>query len=147
MVLVINKWDLVEKDTNTHLEYKEAILKKTAPFTDLPIIFTSVTEKQRILKVLEVAHEVYKNRSRNISTARLNDTLLPLIERYSPPMVRGKRVKIKYVTQLKLAYPAFAFFCNMPDEIKEPYQRYLENQIRKHFDFNGVPITMYFRKK
>ncbi|MEE4257833.1 MAG: ribosome biogenesis GTPase Der [Bacteroidales bacterium] len=147
VVLVINKWDLVEKDTNTHIKYKEAILQRTAPFTDIPIIFTSVTGKQRILKVLEVAHEVYKNRSRRITTSRLNETMLPLIEKYSPPMVRGKRIKIKYVTQLKLAYPAFVFFCNMPDDIKEPYRRYLENQIRKLFDFSGVPITMYFRKK
>jgi GTP-binding protein len=147
VVMVINKWDLVKKETNTHIEFKEAILKKTAPFTDIPVIFTSVTEKQRILKVLEMAREVYNNRSRKISTNKLNETLLPLIERYSPPLVRGQRIKIKYVTQLKLAYPAFAFFCNRPDDIKEPYQRYLENQIRKHFNFSGVPLTLYFRKK
>jgi GTP-binding protein len=147
VVLVINKWDLVKKETNTHIEYQEAILKRTAPFTDIPVIFTSVSEKQRILKVLELAREVYTNRSRNIPTAKLNDTLLPLIEKYSPPLVRGQRVKIKYITQLKLAYPAFAFFSNRPDDIKEPYQRYLENQIRKHFNFSGVPITLYFRKK
>jgi GTP-binding protein len=147
VVLVINKWDLVEKETNTHIEYKEAILKKTAPFTDIPVLFTSVTNKQRILKVLEVAHDVYKNRSRRITTSKLNELMLPIIERYSPPMVRGTRVNIKYVTQLKLAYPAFAFFSNMPDHIKEPYQRYLENQMRKIFNFEGVPITIYFRKK
>jgi len=147
VVLVINKWDLVEKETNTHVEYKEAILKKTAPFTDIPVIFTSVTNKQRILKVLETAHEVYKNRSRQITTSKLNDVMLPLIEKYSPPMVRGKRIKIKYVTQLKLAYPSFAFFSNDPDNIKEPYMRYLENQMRKNFQFEGVPITIYFRKK
>jgi GTP-binding protein len=147
VVLVINKWDLVEKETNTLKEYREATLKKTEPFTDIPVIFTSVTEKQRILKVLEAANKVDKNRSRHISTSKLNDVMLPLIEKYGPPMVRGKRVKIKYITQLKLAYPAFAFFCNMPDQIKEPYQRYLENQLRKNFDFEGVPITIYFRKK
>lgn len=147
VVLVINKWDLIEKETNTHIEHTEIIKQKIAPFTDIPIIFTSVTEKQRILKVLETAHKVYKNRSRAISTAKLNEVMLPLIEKYSPPLVRGTRIKIKYVTQLKLAYPAFAFFCNMPDHIKDPYKRYLENQIRKHFDFSGVPITLYFRKK
>ena len=147
VVLVVNKWDLVEKETNTHIEFKEAILRKTAPFTDIPVLFTSVINKQRILKVLEVAHDVYKNRSRQISTSKLNDVLLPLIERYSPPMVRGTRIKIKYITQLKLAYPSFVFFCNLPEHIKEPYQRYLENQMRKNFGFNGVPITLYFRKK
>lgn len=147
VVLVINKWDLIEKETNTHIEHTEIIKQKIAPFTDIPIIFTSVTEKQRILKVLETAHKVYKNRSRAISTPKLNEVMLPLIEKYSPPLVRGTRIKIKYVTQLKLAYPAFAFFCNMPDHIKDPYKRYLENQIRKHFDFSGVPITLYFRKK
>jgi GTP-binding protein len=147
VVLVINKWDLLEKETNTLKEYTESVLAKTAPLTDLPVIFTSVTEKQRILKVLEAANDVYKNRSKRISTAKLNDVMLPLIEKYGPPMVRGKRIKIKYVTQLKLAYPAFAFFCNMPEHIKEPYQRYLENQLRKNFDFKGVPITIYFRKK
>ncbi|MEN8223976.1 MAG: ribosome biogenesis GTPase Der [Bacteroidota bacterium] len=147
VVLVINKWDLVEKETNTHVAYKEKVLEKTAPFTDIPVVFTSVTNKQRILKVLETAHEVYKNRARNITTSQLNEVMLPLIEKYSPPMVRGARIKIKYVTQLKLAYPAFAFFTNMPDHIKEPYQRYLENQMRKNFNFEGVPITIYFRKK
>lgn len=147
VVLVINKWDLVEKETNTHVEYKEAVLKKTAPFTDIPVIFTSVTNKQRILKVLEKAHEVYKNRSRQITTSKLNDVMQPLIEKYSPPMVRGKRVKINYITQLKLAYPAFVFFSNDPDNIKEPYQRYLENQMRKNFNFEGVPIKLYMRKK
>ncbi len=147
VVLVINKWDLIEKESNTHIEYKEAILQKTAPFTDIPVIFTSVTEKQRILKVLETTHMVYQNRSRRISTSRLNEVMLPVIEKYSPPMVRGKRIRIKYITQLKVAYPAFAFFSNMPEHIKEPYQRYLENQLRKNFDFSGVPLTLYFRKK
>lgn len=147
VVLVINKWDLVEKETNTHKEYKEAVLQKTAPFTDIPVFFTSVTNRQRILKVLEAANKVYQNRSKRISTSKLNDVMLPLIEKYSPPLVRGNRIRIKYITQLKLAYPAFAFFCNLPDHIKEPYQRYLENQLRKNFDFEGVPITLYFRKK
>jgi GTP-binding protein len=147
VVIVVNKWDLIEKETNTHIEYRDAIRGRTAPFTDIPVIFTSVTEKQRILKVLETAHKVYENRSRRIPTARLNDSLLPLIEKYGPPMVRGKRIRIKYITQLKLAYPVFAFFSNMPDQIKEPYQRYLENQLRKLFDFSGVPIRLYFRKK
>ena len=106
-----------------------------------------MTEKQRILKVLEVAREVFTNRSRNISTNKLNETLLPLIEKYSPPMLRGQRVKIKYITQLKLAYPAFAFFSNRPDDIKEPYQRYLENRIREEYAFLGTPIRLFFRAR
>ncbi len=147
VVLVINKWDLIEKETQTHIAYREAVLDKTSPFTDIPVIFTSVTNKQRVLKVLEAANQVYHNRSKKIPTAKLNEVMLPLITKFGPPMVRGKRIKIKYITQLKLAYPAFAFFCNLPDDIRDPYQRYLENQIRKNFDFSGVPITLYFRKK
>lgn len=147
VVLVINKWDLVEKGTNTHIEYKEKILQKTAPFTDIPVVFTSVTEKQRILKVLDVATQVFKTRSNQITTSKLNDVMHPIIERYSPPMVQGKRVKINYITQLKLAYPAFVFFSNMPQHIKEPYQRYLENKMREHFNFTGCPLTLYFRQK
>ena len=147
VVMVINKWDLIEKDNKTHDQYLEAVLAKTSPFTDIPVIFTSVTNKQRLLKVLETAHEVYENRARRISTSKLNEVVLPLIENYSPPLVRGVRIKIKYVTQLKVAYPAFVFFCNLPQHIKEPYKRYLENQLRKNFNFTGVPVTIYFRKK
>jgi GTP-binding protein len=147
VVLVVNKWDLVEKESNTHVDYEKKILEKTAPFTDIPVVFTSVLNKQRIIKVLDLAHQVYKNRSRRITTSKLNEVMQPIIEKYSPPMVRGKRVKINYITQLKIAYPAFVFFSNMPQHIKEPYQRYLENQMRQHFDFRGVPITFYFRQK
>jgi GTP-binding protein len=147
VVIVVNKWDLVEKESNTHVEYTKKVLEKTAPFTDLPVVFTSVLNKQRIFKVLETAHQVYKTRTNTITTSKLNDVMQPIIERYSPPMVRGTRVKINYITQLKLAYPAFVFFSNLPQHIKEPYQRYLENQMRKHFNFTGVPITMYFRQK
>ena len=147
VVLVVNKWDLIEKDNKTHDQYLAAVLERTAPFTDIPVIFTSVTGKQRILKVLEAAHEVYENRSRRISTSKLNEVMLPLIEKFPPPMVRGVRIKIKYITQLKVAYPSFVFFCNLPQNIREPYKRYLENQLRKNFNFNGVPITIYFRKK
>jgi GTP-binding protein len=147
VVIVVNKWDLVEKESNTHVEYTKKVLEKTAPFSDLPVVYTSVLNKQRIFKVLETAHQVYKNRRNTITTSKLNDVMQPIIERYSPPMVRGTRVKINYITQLKLAYPAFVFFSNLPQHIKEPYQRYLENQMRKHFNFTGVPITMYFRQK
>jgi GTP-binding protein len=147
LVLVVNKWDLIDKQTNTHLEYQTALLSRTAPFTDIPIVFTSVTEKQRVLKVLEAAGKVYENRSKRIPTARLNEFILPLIERNPPPVAKGKRIKIKYVTQLKVAYPAFVFFCNLPQYIKEPYQRFLENQMRKEFPFTGVTISLYFRQK
>lgn len=147
VVIVVNKWDLVEKESNTHVDFTKKVLEKTAPFSDLPVVYTSVLNKQRIFKVLETAHQVYKNRRNTITTSKLNDVMQPIIERYSPPMVRGTRVKINYITQLKLAYPAFVFFSNLPQHIKEPYQRYLENQMRKHFNFTGVPITMYFRQK
>lgn len=147
VVIVVNKWDLVEKTTHTHKEFEQMVLEKTAPFTDVPILFTSTINKQRIHKALEAATQVYQNRIRKITTSKLNELLLPLIEQNEPPANKGKYVKIKYITQLPLHYPAFAFFCNLPQYIKEPYKRFLENQLRKHFDFSGVPLSLYFREK
>lgn len=148
IVLVVNKWDLIEKETNTHLKFKKALQERIAPFTDVPIVFTSVKEKQRIFKTLEIASEVYERRSQRIPTSKLNDLLLPIIENNPPPIgSRNRYIKIKYVTQLKTSTPMFAFFCNLPDDVKPPYQRFLENQIRKHYNFTGVPIQIYFRAK
>ncbi len=148
VIIVVNKWDLIEKDTHTHLEFEQQIKERIAPFTDVPIIFTSVKEKQRIFKVLDKAMDVYKKRSQRIPTSKLNDYLLPIIENTPPPMgSRGRYIKIKYVMQLKTATPQFVFFCNLPDDVKENYKRFLENQIRKEYDFTGVPIQLYFRKK
>ncbi|MDR0419251.1 MAG: ribosome biogenesis GTPase Der [Prevotellaceae bacterium] len=146
-VIVINKWDLVEKETNTMKHYKEAILKRIAPFNDVPIVFISVTEKQRIFDVIKQAAKVYENRKRRISTAKLNEVMLPVIEAYPPPSNKGKYVKIKYITQLPTPFPAFAFFCNLPQYIKESYKRYLENKLRDNFDFTGVPIQVFMRQK
>jgi len=148
VVIVVNKWDLIEKETNTHLEFAEQIRSRTAPFTDVPIIFTSVINKQRIHKTLETVHEVFENRTRKITTSKLNDILLPIIEAKPPPMASRERyIRIKYITQLKTHYPAFAFFCNLPKDMKDSYARFLENQLRKKFNFNGVPIKLYFREK
>lgn len=147
VVIVVNKWDLVEKETKTHLEFEDLIKEKIAPFTDVPIVFTSVPIKQRIYKALELGTEVFKNQKLNISTSRLNELLLPIIENKPPPSTKGKFVKIKYITQLKTPFPAFVFFCNMPQYVKDPYKRFIENQLRKLFNFNGVPIQIYFRKK
>ncbi len=147
IVIVVNKWDLIEKDNNTHVKFKEYIQDRIAPFSDVPIVFTSVIKKQRIFKVLETAMEVYNNRKKTISTSKINNTLLPIIKDTPPPLIKGRSVKIKYITMLKKDYPIFVFFCNSPQYIKEPYKRFLENQIRKNFDFNGVPITLFFRRK
>jgi GTP-binding protein len=147
IVLVVNKWDLIEKDNKTIKRFEEQIREKTAPFTDVPIVFTSVLEKQRLLKVIETAADVYKNRSKKIPTSKLNDIMLPLIESYPPPALKGKHVKIKYVTQISATSPMFAFFCNLPQYIKEPYRRYIENKLRENFDFAGVPIQIFFRQK
>jgi len=148
VVIVVNKWDLVDKETNTHLKITEQIQKKIAPFNDVPIIFTSVKEKQRIFKVLEVAMQVYERRSQQIPTSKLNDILLPIIEQNPPPMAsRGRYIKIKYITQIKNPTPQFAFFCNLPHDVKESYRRFLENKMRELFDFQGVPLTIYFREK
>lgn len=147
VVFVVNKWDLVEKDEKTMKSFEKTILARIAPFVDVPIVFTSVPGKQRILKAMEMAKQVYDNRSRKISTAKLNDILLPIIQETPPPMYKGKAIRIKYITQLKIAYPAFVFFCNLPQYLKEPYKRFLENKIRENFEFTGVPIEIYFRKK
>jgi len=147
LVFLINKWDLIEKENNTSKIYKEQIKQKIAPFTDVPIIFTSVVNKQRIHKVLEEAKTVYDNRKKKISTAKLNEIMLEEIKNYPPPSVKGKFVKIKYITQLNTFYPAFAFFCNLPQYVKEPYKRFLENKLRYHFNFTGSPVQIYMRKK
>lgn len=147
IVIVVNKWDLVEKDTNSTKKYEEQIRQKIAPFRDVPIVFTSATEKQRILKAVEVAIQVYHNRSNRIPTSKLNDFFLPLIENHGPPAIKGKHVKIKYVTQLKIRIPTIIFFCNLPQYINDDYKRFLENKLRENFDFSGVPLTLAFRKK
>jgi GTP-binding protein len=147
VVIVVNKWDTVEKDTHSTKKFTEHILDKIAPFKDVPIIFTSVTEKQRLLKAIETAMMVYENRKRTIQTRHLNDVLLPIISDNPPPATKGKYLKVKYITQLKLGYPSFVFFCNLPQYFKDPYRRFLENQLRKHFNFHGVPLAIYFRQK
>jgi GTP-binding protein len=147
IVILVNKWDLVEKETQSVKEYSKKIRKAIEPFTDVPIIFISALTKQRIYKAIETAVEVYKNRSKRIPTKKLNDILLPIIEHTPPPATKGKYVKIKYITQLPTHYPQFAFFCNLPQYVKDPYKRFLENKLREHFDFTGVPITIFMRKK
>ena len=146
-VLVVNKWDTVAKDSNTLREYEEALRSRISPFDDVPIIFTSVLKKQRILDVLnEVAH-VFGNYTRRIPTAQLNDALLPEISETPPPAWKGKYIKIKYVTMLPTRFPSFAFFCNLPQYVKDPYKRFLENRLRTHFDLTGCPIQVYVRQK
>ncbi|MFW5821517.1 MAG: ribosome biogenesis GTPase Der [Bacteroidota bacterium] len=147
IVILVNKWDLVEKDHNTTREFEKNIREKLEPFVDVPIIFTSAITKIRLRKVLDTAMQVYNNRMQKIPTSRLNEVLLEAIEKHHPPAVKGKHIKIKYVTQLRSHAPAFAFFCNLPQYIKDPYKRYLENSIRKNFNFTGVPIQIFFRKK
>lgn len=148
VVVVVNKWDLIEKDNKTHKQYEELIRSRISPFEDVPIIFTSVLNKQRVFKVLETAKEVYESRSRRISTSELNEKLLPIVkEQNPPPAVKGKWIKIKYITQLPTHYPQFVFFCNLPQYIRDPYKRFVENRLRELWDFHGVPITIYFRAK
>ena len=147
IVILVNKWDLKDKSTETSKKIEEQIRKKTAPFSDVPIVFTSVTEKQRLLKSLETAIQVFNNRAYKIKTSKLNELMLPLIEKTPPPAIKGKYVKIKYCTQLPTPTPTFVFFANLPQYIKEPYKRFIENKIREYFDFSGVPIQIYFRKK
>lgn len=148
IVILANKWDLVEeKDSSSVKDYEKYIRQQIEPFVDVPIVFMSALTKQRIYKAIETAVEVYKNRSKKIKTRELNDVMLPLIEAYTPPAYKGKYVKIKYVTQLPTPYPSFAFFCNLPQYVKDPYKRYLENKLRENFGFTGVPITIYMRKK
>ncbi|MDD3033153.1 MAG: ribosome biogenesis GTPase Der [Bacteroidales bacterium] len=147
-VIVVNKWDTVgDKDANTMKKMKEEVMGKIAPFNDIPIIFTSVTNKQRILDVLDAVAKVYENRSRKISTSKLNEVMLEEIENYPPPAIKGKYVKIKYITQLPTPAPSFAFFCNLPQYVREDYKRFLENKLRKHFDFSGAPIQIFLRQK
>ena len=146
-VIVVNKWDTITKESNTLKEYTALIKKRIAPFSDVPVIFTSVINKQRIFDVLEAAAEVYKNYTKRIPTSELNEVMLEEIENYPPPATKGKYIKIKYITQLPSKTPSFAFFCNLPQYIKEPYKRFLENRIRAHFGFTGVPLQIYLRQK
>lgn len=148
IVILANKWDLVEdKETSTIKDYEKYIRQQCEPFVDVPIVFMSALTKQRLYKAIETAVEVYKNRTRKIKTSELNEIMLPIIQNYPPPAYKGKYVKIKFCTQLPTPYPSFAFFCNLPQYVKEPYRRYVENKLRENFDFTGVPVNVYFRKK
>lgn len=147
VVVLVNKWDLVEKETNTARDYEKTLKQRIAPFTDVPVLFISVKDKTRIFKAIEMALEVYENKKRRIPTSQLNDIMLKAVQAYHAPVVRGNTVKIKYVTQLPTVVPSFAFFTNYPDDIKQPYRNYLENQLRTSFNFKGVPVRIFFRKK
>jgi len=147
VVILVNKWDLVEKDNSSTISFTKAIKERIAPFVDVPIVFISALTKQRILKALETAVEVYENRTKKVKTSELNEVMLEAIEAYPPPSIKGKFVKIKYVTQLPSQTPSFAFFANLPQYVKEPYRRYLENKIREKFNFSGVPVQIFIRKK
>jgi len=147
VVVLVNKWDLVAKETNTAKEYEKELKDRLAPFTDVPIIFISVLEKTRIFKAIEIALEVYENRLRRVPTAELNDVMLRAVEAYHAPVIRGHALKIKYITQLPTQVPSFAFFCNFPEDVKQPYKNYLENKLRESFNFKGVPVRLFFRKK
>ena len=147
VVILINKWDLIEKETNTARDYEKLLKQKMAPFNDVPILFISVTEKTRIFKAIETGLAVFENRRRKVATSTLNEVMLKAVENYHAPVVRGHSIKIKFVTQLPTPVPSFAFFTNFPDDIKMPYKNYLENQLRSNFDFKGVPIRIFFRKK
>lgn len=147
IVILVNKWDLVDKDTHTTKAYEEAIREKIAPFTDVPILFISALTKQRLLKALEIAIKVSEDRKARISTSKLNDVMLPFIEQNPPPATKGKYIRIKFCTQLPTKTPTFAFFANLPQYIKEPYKRYIQNKLRESFNFSGVPLQIFFRKK
>lgn len=147
MIVLVNKWDLIEKENNTALNFEKEMKGKTAPFTDYPVLFISATNKQRIHKILDLVDMVNKNRRRKISTSELNDVMLEIVRDYPPPSLKGKHVKIKYVTQLPTYTPSFAFFCNLPQYVKEPYRRFVENRMREKYDFSGVPVRVFFRKK
>jgi GTP-binding protein len=147
IVILVNKWDLVEKETSSVKMFEAAIRKQIEPFTDVPIVFVSAITKQRIYKALETAVSVYQSRSRKVPTRKFNDLMLPIIEKTPPPSLKGKYVKIKFCTQLPTPFPSFAFFCNLPQYVRDPYRRFLENQLRENFDFTGVPIKIFFRKK
>ena len=146
-VILVNKWDLIEKDTMSAIAYEKMIREKIAPYTDVPIVFTSTVTKQRVHKAVETAIEVYQRRMQKIPTSVLNDVMLEEIEKYPPPSLKGKYVKIKYCQQIPTFAPAFAFYCNLPQYVKDPYKRYIENKLREHFDFTGVPVRVFFRKK
>lgn len=147
VVILINKWDLIEKEKNTMEEYEAAVKAKLAPFNDVPVLFISALTKQRVFKAVETAMQVYKNRRQKISTAKLNEVMLAAIDNYPPPTVKGKYIRIKYITQLPTPSPQFAFFCNLPQYIRDPYRRYLENKMRENFELQGVPVQIYFREK
>jgi GTP-binding protein len=147
VVIVVNKWDIVEKESNTSKEYEEAIRHRLAPFNDIPIVFTSVTKKQRVIKALEEVVKVYENRTRKIVTSKLNDLMLPIILKYPPPAIKGKYIKIKFVSMLPTLAPTFVFYCNLPQYVKDPYKRFLENKIRENYRYSGVPIQIFMRKK
>ena len=147
VVVLVNKWDLIEKETNTARDYEKTLKQKLAPFTDVPILFISVKDKTRIFKAIELGLEVFENKQRKVPTSKLNDVMLKAVAAYHAPVVRGNSIKIKYVTQLPTNVPSFAFFTNYPDDIKTPYRNYLENQLRTQFKFTGVPIRIFFRKK
>ena len=147
VVILINKWDLIEKEKNTMEEYEAAVKAKLAPFNDVPVLFISALTKQRVFKAVETAMQVYKNRRQKILTAKLNEVMLAAIDNYPPPTVKGKYIRIKYVTQLPTPSPQFAFFCNLPQYIRDPYRRYLENKMRESFELQGVPVQIYFREK
>ena len=147
MVLMVNKWDLIEKDSKTSEKYKKEILEKLSPIDYIPVIFASALSKQRIFQVIEKAVAVYECRSKRVPTSQLNDKMLPEIVHYPPPALKGKLIQIKYITQVQARFPTFAFFCNLPQYIQAPYERFLENKLRKHFDFEGVPVRLLFRKK
>lgn len=147
VVIVVNKWDLIEKNTNSTKEYEELIREKIAPFRDVPIVFTSAHTKQRVLKAIEIAEKVNSNRTKSIKTRQLNDVMLPIIDHSPPPALKGKYVKIKFITQLPTHAPTFAFYCNLPQYVPESYVRFLENRLRENFDFEGVPVQVFMRKK
>lgn len=147
VAILVNKWDTMEKGTNTARDYEKKLKERIEPFTDVPVLFISAKEKTRIFKVIEIALQVFESKSRRIATSKLNDVMLKVVEAYHAPVVRGHSVKIKFITQLPTHVPSFAFFTNFPDEIKMPYKNYLENQLRTHFDFKGVPLRIFFRKK
>ncbi|WP_300434029.1 ribosome biogenesis GTPase Der [Christiangramia sp.] len=147
IVILVNKWDLLDKETNTMKEYEAMIRREIEPFTDVPIIFISVLTKQRVFKAIETAVKVFESRSTKIKTRQLNDVMLPIIEKNPPPAYKGKYVKIKFCMQLPTPHPQFAFFCNLPQYVRDPYKRFIENKLRQEFDFQGVPISIFFRKK
>ncbi len=147
IIILVNKWDIMEKATNTARDYEKLLLEKVAPFTDVPVLFISAKEKTRIFKAIEIGLQVFESKSRRIATSKLNEIMLKAVESYHAPVVRGHSVKIKFITQLPTHVPSFAFFTNFPDDIKMPYKNYLENQLRTHFDFKGVPLRIFFRKK